>query len=381
MSFDQAVELVSAFFSRLGLLPEEYRSEPAFGTNTGVHLARLLDGHPVVYGIGVSPSLVDLEVFVAPDGRVEEAHYANRTFRPLSELPIRSAAEAWQIFLNRAAPTGYRYVINPPEKANDYRIWQRSYPTGERIDLHGYPWILQPLNPGDPAVSFLGNWPVAGGQAAAFAAQASPYDFLHAWGQLQADGQGRLTFQIEGWETSPYEDLLPNGKIERQGELAYLVTDQGRYQLLDAPAELEDGMSANARGVSPDGATFDWSYIDNNQFQDSGYGMLDACAGGGGGGGGEAMGGGIFLSSTAAGQQPTSRAHTHDVHPSQPIPAGPECRGCDWNHPGLPAYLQRWHPGAGGLPARRSLGQLRRVRGILAGSPGKLTARESLPAF
>ena len=62
MSFDQAVELVSAFFSSLGLLPEQYRSEPAFGTNTGVHLARLLDGHPVIYGIGVSPSLVDLEL-------------------------------------------------------------------------------------------------------------------------------------------------------------------------------------------------------------------------------------------------------------------------------------------------------------------------------
>ncbi len=111
------------------MLPEQFRSEPAFGTNSGVHLVRLLDGHPLLYGIGVSPSLVDMEAFVAPDGNVVEAHYAERSFRPLLELPIRSATEAWQIFLNKADPTGYRYVVNPPEKANDYRIWQRSYPT------------------------------------------------------------------------------------------------------------------------------------------------------------------------------------------------------------------------------------------------------------
>ena len=242
-------------------------------------------------------------------------------------------------------------MVNPPEKEAEFRIWQRSYPTGERIDLYGYPMVLQPINPGDPAVSFLGNWPVAGEQAAAFAAQASPYDFLHAWGQLHPDGQGRLTFRIEGWETSPYEDLLLNGQIERQGEQAYLATDQGRYQLLEAPAELEDGMSANARGVSRDGATFDWSYIDNNQYPDGGYGMLDACA--------VAVAvaakglwGVATLWDSAAGQQPASRAHTYNVHPPQPVPTGPDCRGRCSVIPGLPAYLHRWDPGIGGFPAQ-----------------------------
>jgi hypothetical protein len=292
--FAQAVEIVSAFFTERGLLPDQFRGEPAFGTNTGVHLARLLDGHPLVYGIGISPSLVDLEAFVAPNGIVEEAHYASRTFRPLLELPIRSAAEAWQLFLNNTVPNGYRYVVNPPEKTNNYRVWQRSYPTGQRIDLYGYRSVYQPLEPANPSLAFLTDWLVTGDQAASYASQDLPSDFLHAWGQLQPDEQGRLTFQIEGWEVSPYEDMLPSGKIERQGEQAFLVSDQGRYQLLDAPAELEDGMSANARGVSPDGKTFDWSYIDNNQFQDGGYGMLDACAGGGGGGGEGALGGGIF---------------------------------------------------------------------------------------
>ena len=316
------------------MLPEKFRNEPAFGTNSGVRLVRLLDGYPLMYGIGVSPSLVDMEAFVAPDGNVVEAHYAERSFRPLLELPIRSATEAWQVFLNKAAPVGYRYVVNPPEKANDYRIWQRSYPTGERIDLYGYPWILQPLNPGEPAVSFLGNWHVTGEQAAAFAAQASPYDFLHAWGQINPDGQGRLTFQIEGWEVSPYEDLLPSGKIERQGEQVYLVTDQGRYQLLDAPAALEDGMSANARGVSPDGETFDWSTIDNNQYLDGGYGMLDACAGGGGGGGGDSMGGGSFLiysrRVTASQRSPHPRRSFLPAHSSRVRTSKPP-RGLSWH--------------------------------------------------
>ncbi len=317
VSFEQAVELVTAFFSERGLLPDQFRGEPAFGVNTGVHLVRLLDGHPLVYGIGISPSLVDLEAFVAPDGKVEEAHIANRTFKSLLELPIRSASDAWQVFLNKPTPTGYRYVINSPEGSKDYRIWQRSHPTGERIDLYGYSWVLPPFNPSDPGVSFFGDWPVAGEQAANFAAQASPYDFLHAWGQLQPDGQGRLAFHIEGWEISPYEDLLPVGTIERQGEQTFFATDQGRFQLAAAPIGLEDGMSANARGVSPDGVIFNWSYIDNNQFPDSGFGMLDACAGGGGGGSEGALGGGYFLGLNPQGNsQPAEPTATPFIPPS-----------------------------------------------------------------
>jgi anti-sigma factor RsiW len=322
ISFDRAVEIVTAFFSNLGLLPDQFRGEPAFGVNTGVHLVRLLDGHPLVYGIGISPSLVDLEAFVAPDGRVEEAHVANRTFRPLLEIPIRSAADAWQVFLNKSTPTGYRYVINSPEGLKDYRIWQRSYPTGERIDLYGYSWVLPPLNPSDPVVSFFSDWPVAGEQAANFAAQASPYDFLHAWGKLQPDGQGRLAFHIEGWEVSPYEDLLPVGTIERQGEQTFFATDQGRFQLAEAPTGLEDGMSANARGVSPDGLIFDWSYIDNNQFPDSGFGMLDACAGGGGGGSEGALGGGYFR-----GLRPQGGSQPVELTPTPFIPPSPFQQG------------------------------------------------------
>jgi len=108
-------------------------------------------------------------------------------------------------------------------------------------------------------VSFLGDWPVAGEKAASFAAQASPFDFLHAWGKLEPDVQDRLTFQIEGWEVSPYEDMLISGKIEHKGEQAYLATEGGRYQIFEAPEGLEDGMEANARGVSSDGTMLDWT--------------------------------------------------------------------------------------------------------------------------
>ncbi len=316
VSFERAVELVTGFFAERGLLPDQFRGEPAFGVNTGVHLVRLLDDHPLVYGIGISPSLVDLEAFVAPDGSIDEAHVANRTFKSLLELPIRSAADAWQVFLNKSTPTGYRYVINSPEGPDDYRIWQRSYPTGERIDLYGYSNVLPPLNPSDPALSFLGDWLIAGEQAPAFAAQASPYDFLHAWGKFSSDEQGRRVFNIEGWEVSPYEDLLPVGTIERQDELTFFDTDQGYFQILEAPAGLENGMSANARGVSPDGLTFDWSYIDNNQYPGGGYGMLDACAGGGGGSEG-ALGGGYFLGLNPQGSsQPAEPTETPFIPPS-----------------------------------------------------------------
>lgn len=317
LPFAQAVEIVTAFFSERGLLPDKFRGEPAFGTNTGVHLARLLDGHPLVYGIGVSPSQVDLEAFVQPDGTVGEAHYAARHFRPLLEIPIRSAADAWQVFLNKATPTGYRYAVNPPEQPNQFRTWERSYPTGERIDLYGYRSVFQPLDPANPTMAFLTDWPVTGDQAASYASQDLPSDFLHGWGKLQLDGQGRLVFNIEGWEVSTYEDKLLTGEIERQGDQVFFVSDQERYQLQDAPSGLEDGMSANVRGVSPDGITFDWSYIDNNHFLDGGYGMLDACAGGGGGGSEGALGGGYFLGlNPQRSSQPAEPTETPFIPPS-----------------------------------------------------------------
>lgn len=307
---DQIIEIARTYAEEHGLLDTPYKVETMPEEPGGVRFVRLLDGRPVIYGIGHNPSLVDLEVIVGPDGKVQEVRYAARHFQAVGEFPILSAEQAWQRFID--SPTGdrLRYAINPPSQPGQLRSWIRQYPIGERIDLYGYASLFQPAEPAGQPLAMFGNWPVVGDNAANFASQASVYDFLHTWGQLITDAEGRQTFQIEGWEVSPLEDLILMGTLERIGDQAWLNSEQGRFSLPDLPADVRDGTTVNVRGVLLDGQTLEWSYLDNNQFFDGGYGVYEGCAGGGGGGSEAGFGGGTFvgvsLSPVADRETPTS---------------------------------------------------------------------------
>jgi hypothetical protein len=297
--FAQASQAAETFLKEHGLLDLPYNIQIIPGEPGGVRFVRLLDERPVVFGIGHNPSLVDLDVIVGPNGDISQLSYAARRYKPAGEFPILSAAEAWQSFLSGQARTRFRYSVNPENPAGSGLIaWLRPYPEGQRVDLYTYPSLLQPADAGGAPLTYVGNWPVKGEKAALFASQLSPYDFLHTWGTFQADEAGRRSFYLQGWEVSPLEDLYLDGAIERQGEAAWLVSDQGRFLLPEPPDGLENGTQANVRGVRQDGDVLDWSLIQAGQPADSGYGMMDACGGGGGGGGGESIGGGIFRAVT-----------------------------------------------------------------------------------
>ena len=293
--FTQASQVAETFLRERGLLDAPYRIQTIPGEPGGVRFVHLLEDRPVVFGIGHNPSLVDLDVIVGPNGDISQFSYAARHYQPAGEFPILSAAEAWGAFLSGQASTRFRYSVNPENPTGSgLQAWLRPYPEGQRVDLYTYASILEPVDAGDVPLAYVGNWPVKGEQAAAFASQLSPYDFIHAWGQFQADEAGRRSFYLQGWEISQLEDLMPEGTIERQGEAAWLVSDQGRFSLPEPPQGLNDGVQASVRGVLQPGDVLDWSLIQAGQPADSGYGMMDACGGGGGGGGGESIGGGVF---------------------------------------------------------------------------------------
>jgi len=292
---NQIIEIARTYAEEDGLLDTPYKVETMPEEPGGVRFVRQLDDRPVIYGIGHNPSLVDLEVIVSPDGKVQEVRYAARHFQPAGEFPILSAEQAWQRFIDNPTGDRLRYAINPPSQPSQLRSWLRQYPIGERVDLYGYASQFQPAEPSGQPLEMFGNWPVVGDYAANFASQASVYDFLHAWGQFITDTEGRQAFKIEGWEVSPLEDLLLMGTIERIGDQAWLNSEQGRFSLPDLPADVMDGTTVNVRGVLFDDQTLEWSYLDNNQFFDGGYGVYDGCAGSGGGGSEAGFGGGTFV--------------------------------------------------------------------------------------
>jgi hypothetical protein len=319
-SFDQASAAATAYLQERGLLDMPYRVEPIPQKPGGVHFVRLLDGLPLIYGIGYSPSLVDLEVVVGPDLKVKELNYAVRHFTQESEVPILSAQQAWDRFLESQDGSLLRYAINPPDQASTLQSWTRQYPSGQLVHLYGYAEALTSASPGSAPLVSLDNYPVTGDQAQALADPSLRSRFLHTWGQLVQDAQGRPSFQIQGWELSPFEDLYLDGQIERQGDQAWLVSDQGRYILPDLPAEVPAGESASVRGVESVPGELDWSLVTTGQPASSGYSRSDTCGGGGGGGGGQDIGGGNFavLQLSQSSDSQTSSAPTGLPAPYKP---------------------------------------------------------------
>ena len=329
-SYEQALADATAYLEKSGLLDVPFTAEPLPDKPGGVRFSRLLDGRSVVFGIGSNPSLVDLDVVMGNDGQVKELDYAARHFQKSGDyrvavaISILSAQQAWQTFLQSQTSRHIRYAVNPAPLQNPYQSWFRSYPTGQRIDLYGYPWVLKPVEAGGAPLVMINNlnltvmhW------AADFPNQVTPYKFLHMWGRLQADDQGRLAFALEGWEVSSLEDLVLTGKIVRQGDQAWLETaDQGRLKLPELPADVPEGAEASVRGVKNAGGTFDWSVIGAGGPADSGAGMLDECGGGGGGGGGNSFFGGGFSGTNLGGASGNGEAVSPSPTPSSPFKPG-----------------------------------------------------------
>jgi hypothetical protein len=319
-SYEQALAGATASLEKLGLLDMPYTTEPLPDKPGGVRFSRTLDDRPLVYGIGSNPSLVDLVVVMGSDGQVKELDYSARHFQKSGDYLILSAQQAWQAFLQSQTSRHIRYVVNPAPPQTPHRSWIRYYPAGQRVDLYGYPWVLKPVDAGEAQLVMISNLnlPVTS-WVADFPNRVTPYKFLHLWGQLQPDDQGRYGFALEGWEVSALEDLSLTGKIVREGDQAWLeTTDQGRLRLPKLPADVPEGVEANVRGVKTAGGSFDWSNIDTGIPADSGAGTLDTCGGGGGGGGGDSFIGGSF-SGTKLGSAPGSG----ETAPAAPTPTSP----------------------------------------------------------
>jgi hypothetical protein len=157
---------------------------------------------------------------------------------------------------------------------NNYRAWQRDYPLGQQVDLYGYLEVLRPAEAGTLPFVSLNNYHLLGDLTALLQAY-RPGKFFHIWGEFQLGDQGEHQFQMSGWELSPYPDQSAQGLIQRQGDLAYLLTEGKQLRLPDLPADVPEAITATVRGIeiSQPEPLLDWTEV-------------TVGSGGGGGGGG-----------------------------------------------------------------------------------------------
>jgi hypothetical protein len=279
LSFEQQVVIAEDFLRQKGLLEGDYHVEPIQSDPGVVRFVQQLDEREVRYGVGenrMGSTLQWIEVSLNADGAVATVAYNAHNFQQVGKFPVLSAQEAWDRF--SASPTGNyaMYAVVAAEQPVTYQSWTRDYPAG-LVHIYDYVVSLQSAEGGAPVIQFS-RFPVTGNVQGMEAGK-----FLHAWGQIILDEQGRKTFQVEGWEFSTLADNYLSGKIQRSGDSATMQTDDGQWLALpDLPADVPEGEPVNVRGVILNGS-LDWSFIDTGEIPGY-YGYSLSCGGGGGGG-------------------------------------------------------------------------------------------------
>ena len=317
VDFQTRADTAQHFLEDHGLLSFPFQIESVPGEAGKVRFTRLLEGLPVVYGIGYSPGDREwFEVIVNSAGQVERVSHGGDQIDKVEEVMILSPQEAWQ---RLSAPAdrlhGARYVIGGPPDDFESKAWLRPHPAGEPIDIYGYAMVYQPANSGEPPLVTF-NEMLATGNTEGL----DPHlGFLKARGVIETGEEGQPVFRIESWQTSAAE-TYSRGIIQRDGEQARIIalpeypiilpdgSQTAGLILPDLPAEIPEGTMVDARGVFIPPDKLDWGSIWTVGPEYSAFGLYDSCGGGGGGGGGggdgpASFGGGSFA---AIGMRPAA---------------------------------------------------------------------------
>lgn len=307
LPFEQQVAVVKTFLEKRGLLKFPYRAE-TLESGDGVRFSRLLDGFPVIYGIGNNPGLLEwIRASVNSNSEITEIHYSNAEFKPAGEFPILSAGAAWERLSSQLARQRVLYAIQESPQPATLQTWNRSYPLGQTIDLYGYVSIIQPVEPGAQPALWLNTLSLVG-NVQGLINQAPVGQFLHLKGQIEENQAGKRRFMVADWAISPLTEEFLMGVVHWQDGRAQLQTEDGQTLLLeDVPEAVPDGAQVETRGVIPSDqpGTLDWWYLSAGYPASGGYGAESSCLGAGGGGGGSEnanFGGGSFALPNLSGQ-------------------------------------------------------------------------------
>jgi hypothetical protein len=270
LTSEEKIAKAEAFLSRAGLLPETYRATVPKTYSDQVQFQPTIGEAPLwIYTLQAPMITVTLDA----QGEVSGLAYERVVTQTAGEYPIRSAQEAWQKLLSTET-WGVEHIDSTPIQVPETEWWSRPYRLGQEITLYNYLAVYNPVSAVDGQRLVLGSYTLQGNTQGMIEAN-RPGAFYQAWGKLVDP----TTFEVSGWQLSPFPDENLEGSLEVEGDKAYLLTDSERYLLPELPAELADEAPVRLRGVrlaQPE-PTFEWSYLETGEINESG--------GGGGGGG------------------------------------------------------------------------------------------------
>lgn len=230
--FATALPIAEQFLQQYPLVDFPYVLQPT--GNGDVALFRQLDGRRLN-----QPELV---IAVNNAQQVASVSYNTLTdLQPVANYPLISAEEAWQKLQSGSAANQLDYQINDiPLPSLNQQSWHRTAPTGETVQLYGWPISYQPVGQdGPPHIQLMpyilqADAPLLDEIATAVGQQ------IQVTGQVDADGR---TLQATAWK--PADDIEPlnlEGHIRYQGEQVLFDSEDGSsYQLAQPPTDLADG--------------------------------------------------------------------------------------------------------------------------------------------
>jgi hypothetical protein len=304
--------IARAFLDETGLIDVDYQVNETLSIDDRVVFTPVLDGLLLYENDTYNPRI---EITVTADGEVASMRYNLHKRQSLGQYPLRTAQEAWNLFLAEPNNSRIQYTVRTPYMAvRDLEpAWQAATPFGEQVDVYSYLGVYQSAEPGgDPWVT-AGGLTLQGDLTGLLAAYDQPYamselnaeqlaqieaglisekqatgwtHFFHIWGEAREDENGAPVMQVEGWEISPGPDLSLSGSFSEINDEILFIDEQGRqWTVLELPADVPLDTAIQVRGTQTGvlSDTLRWQLIQVLR-QDIPTG--GSMGGGGGGGGG-----------------------------------------------------------------------------------------------
>jgi hypothetical protein len=273
MPFAQAAPIAEAFLRERGLLNFTYEMvAPPYSPNA-VEFRRVVDG------VALNQPEYQLNVAAATGQIISLSHTPYGSMTLLGDYPIRSAAEAWQAFLDDGADyrrINYNVMPGPdyvmpeyPQPDADfterYRYWERTYQDGDMVQTQPYVMVFLPAFEGGlPRIQIDHYQLIADADSLwAISEQAGKTIYLRGVYRQLENGPA-----LELVEWRPQDEpgyFFGIGPVERSGDNTFLLSEEGEtFYIPNAPAELQDGERIYISGMLMDETvdgrrTVEWS--------------------------------------------------------------------------------------------------------------------------
>lgn len=261
MPFVQAAPIAETFLRERGLLNFAYEMTAPPYSPYAVEFRRVVDG------VALNQPEYQLNLAAATGQIISLSHTPYSSLTLLGNYPIRSAAEAWQAFLDDGADyrrINYNVMPGPdhvmpeyPEPDADfterYRYWERTYQDGDMVQTQPYVMVFLPaFDGGLPRIQIDRYQLLADADTLwAISEQAGKTIFVKGIYRQLEHG---LALELVEWR--PQDEpgyFFGIGPVERSGGNTFLVSEEGEtFYIPNAPAELQDGERIYISGLIMD---------------------------------------------------------------------------------------------------------------------------------